>query len=233
LRKSLLDHFWDLDASLDQVAAGQARELSDFADGVYQSKIRRNPDRVQVQLIRQGNSDGRPLTITKGLTLSAGSDTLGAIQDRAYRRRALHSASSSTSLASLGNRRPVLPHSFPPLLGRARKGLVFTSAWPTPNASLVCTICALNLDEWLGLDVGLIWDRLTSVWTFPIETVSQSEGGFELVHQSVVVIPHWEIRGDAQGRWSTVMRLKLDTSLAASRVGESDSVFAPTVSIRR
>ena len=76
LRKSLLDHFWDLDASLDQVAMGQARELGDFADGVYQSKIRRNPGRAQVQLIRQGRCDGQILTVTKGLTLSAGSDVL-------------------------------------------------------------------------------------------------------------------------------------------------------------
>ena len=46
-------------------------------------------------------------------------------------------------------------------------------------------------DEWLGIDVGLTASRPTHFWTFPIETVSQSEGGFELVHQSVVVLPHW------------------------------------------
>ena len=45
-------------------------------------------------------------------------------------------------------------------------------------------------DEWLKLDVGLKMSRPTSFWTFPIETVSQSEGGFELIHQSVVVMPH-------------------------------------------
>jgi alpha-amylase len=47
--------------------------------------------------------------------------------------------------------------------------------------------------------------------------VSQSEGGFELVHQSVVVQPHWFIQGDAEGRWSVTMRLACDTSLAESR----------------
>ena len=43
------------------------------------------------------------------------------------------------------------------------------------------------------------------------------EGGFELVHQSVVVQPHWHVRGDANGRWAVTMRLALDTSLAESR----------------
>jgi alpha-amylase len=56
------------------------------------------------------------------------------------------------------------------------------------------------------------------IWTFPVETVSQSEGGFELVHQSVVVIPHWRVRPDAQGRWSVTLHLEVDTHLAESRM---------------
>ncbi|HAH45032.1 MAG TPA: hypothetical protein DCM07_09300, partial [Planctomycetaceae bacterium] len=44
-----------------------------------------------------------------------------------------------------------------------------------------------------------------SIWTFPIETISQSEGGYELVHQSSVVIPHWEFVADEHGRWSVTI----------------------------
>jgi alpha-amylase len=55
------------------------------------------------------------------------------------------------------------------------------------------------------------------LWTFPIETVSQSESGFELVHQSVVVQPHWYIQAGADGRWSTTMTLAIDTSAAERR----------------
>ena len=56
------------------------------------------------------------------------------------------------------------------------------------------------------------------LWAFPIETVSQSEGGFELVHQSVAVLPHWHVHGDANGRWSAALQLIADTSLAESRM---------------
>ena len=56
-------------------------------------------------------------------------------------------------------------------------------------------------DRWLGIDVSLEIDRPSGIWAFPIETVSQSEGGFELVHQSVCVQPHWIVTGDADGRW--------------------------------
>ena len=75
-RKSLLDLFYDNDATLAAVASGQAAVRSDFADAVYEARIRRNPDRIQVQLIREGNACGVPVRITKGLTLDAGSSTL-------------------------------------------------------------------------------------------------------------------------------------------------------------
>ena len=74
------------------------------------------------------------------------------------------------------------------------------------------------IDQWLGIDVSFAISRPTSIWTFPIETVSQSEGGFELVHQSVAVIPHWIVTGDANGRWTMTMALTLDTTLAESRM---------------
>jgi len=47
------------------------------------------------------------------------------------------------------------------------------------------------VDEWLGIDVALSLSQPGGIWTFPIQTVSNSEGGFELVHQSTAVVPHW------------------------------------------
>ena len=69
------------------------------------------------------------------------------------------------------------------------------------------------MDGWLGLDVGLSCNRPTNFWTFPIATVSQSEGGFEAVHQSVVVMPHWLIEADEQGKWGVTMRLSLQSTI--------------------
>jgi len=83
------------------------------------------------------------------------------------------------------------------------------------------------VDEWLGIDVGLKVSRPTRIWAFPVESVSQSEGGFELVHQSVAVQPHWIVVPDAEGRWTVTMRLTLDTSRAESRM-ESHAVAAAT-----
>ena len=78
------------------------------------------------------------------------------------------------------------------------------------------------VDQWLGIDVHWSADRPTHLWAFPIEAVSQSEGGFELVHQSVVVQPHWYATGDAHGRWAVTMTLSLDTTAAAQRSAETE-----------
>ena len=72
-------------------------------------------------------------------------------------------------------------------------------------------------DGWLDLAVGLNWSRPAGVWCFPIETVSQSEGGFEGVYQSSAVIPHWIVRGDAGHRWEVT----LVWSLGRAKVEES------------
>jgi len=63
-------------------------------------------------------------------------------------------------------------------------------------------------DEWQKLRVEMEVSRITDFWTHPIETVSNSEGGFELVHQSVCVIPHWFIRAENDGIWECHMKIQ-------------------------
>ena len=60
-------------------------------------------------------------------------------------------------------------------------------------------------------------NRPTDFYAFPIETVSQSVEGFELVHQSVAVQPHWRFVVDSSGVWTVEMRLELDTAVARQR----------------
>jgi hypothetical protein len=79
------------------------------------------------------------------------------------------------------------------------------------------------VDEWLGVDVNLAFSRPAGLWTFPVESVSQSEGGFELVHQSVAVQPHWLVQGDEDGRWSVSIHMTVDTALAESRLEQSQA----------
>jgi alpha-amylase len=209
-RKSLVDLFYDNDATLEAVAAGQAPIVSDFTAAVYEARIRRNPDRIQVQLIRAGSAAGAPVRITKGLTLDAGSATLqiAYLLENLPQDRPLHFA---VELNFAGLPAGADDRYFRDLDGNHLGQL---------GARLDLTdVLGLGLvDEWLGIDVGLRASRPTHFWTFPIETVSQSEGGFELVHQSTVVQPHWHVTPDREGRWSVSFELVLDTSRAEGRL---------------
>ncbi len=208
-RKSLIDLFYDTDATLDAVASGQAAQRGDFVSGAYEARFRRYPDRIQVQLLREGTALGAPLRITKGLTLDAGSATLQVayLLENLPRDRQLHFAvemnfAGMPSNAEGRNFSDIEGH----ILGQLGSKLNLER------------VLGLGLtDEWLGLEAGLKMSRPTNFWTFPIETVSQSEGGFELVHQSVVVMPHWMVEADKEGRWSVTMQLVLDTARAESR----------------
>jgi hypothetical protein len=59
------------------------------------------------------------------------------------------------------------------------------------------------------LDIALTLDRPALLWRFPIETVSQSEGGFERVYQSSVVFPNWIIRLEPGEVWKVVLRQEI------------------------
>jgi alpha-amylase len=208
-RKSLLDHFFADDASLESVSRGQATELGDFIGLPYEARLRRNPDRVQAQFKRDGHVGDLQIRITKGVTLNAERSTLeiAYLMEGLPTDRTLHFgiefnfaglpagaddryfSQTDQRLGNLGSRLDL----------KQQHDLSLT-------------------DEWLGMSVHLSASAPTDIWAFPVETVSQSEGGFELVHQSVVVIPHWRVRGNQQGRWSMTLHVDVDTRLAESRM---------------
>ncbi|TWT46434.1 alpha-amylase/4-alpha-glucanotransferase domain-containing protein [Botrimarina hoheduenensis] len=213
-RRSLVDHFYDLDTPFEGVRRGEAREAGDFVGAPYETKLRRKPERMQVLFTRDGHVDGHPIRLTKGVTLDAGSATL----EIAY------------LLEGLPNERPLhfsTELNFAGLPAGADDRFFYTT---DPNDSLGNLSTTLDLgdqtelhavDNWLGIDMGVVADRPTSFWTYPLSTVSQSEGGFELVNQSVVIQPHWILQGDANGRWSVALRVTADTSLAEQRALET------------
>ncbi len=211
-RKSLVDLFYDNHATLEAAAAGQAAQRGDFVLGAYEARLRRNPDRVQLMLVRDGMAFGMPLRITKGVTLSAGSSTLeiGYLLEGLHNDIPLHFA---VELNFAGMPAGAEDRYFYDVDGTQLGQL---------GARLdLHEVQGLGLvDEWLGLDVNLKASRPTHFWTFPVESVSQSEGGFELVHQSVAVQPHWFVTPDAEGRWGVTLQMAIDTSRAGNRVEE-------------
>ena len=218
LRNILIDHFWDDQIDVASVQENRSMERGDFADGEFATTIRRNPDRIQVMMAREGNAWGVPLTLTKGVTLNAGSDEIeiaymidGLPQDRQFH------FGVEFNFAGLPD---------------GQDDRFFSDAEGNNLGQLgtaldLKDVRQINLtDQWLGLDVSLKSDQSGGILAYPVQTVSQSESGFELVHQCVSVQPHWIIQGDENGRWICRMTLKMRTESAIKEEPTDETVAA-------
>ncbi len=210
LRRSLIDHFYAAEESLDAIRRGEATELGDFIEGAFETKLRRSSNRIQVMMTRDGMVGDLPVQITKGVTLEADGTSLEVayLLEKLPSDRPLH-FSVEFNLAGLpagADDRFFYQGSLDQRLGHVGTLLDLDA------------VQELGMhDEWQGVDVRWTANQPTKLWTYPVETVSQSESGIELVHQSVTFQPHWLIRGDAQGRWAVAMQLTVDTTVAESR----------------
>jgi alpha-amylase len=221
-RKSLLDHFWDNTVTLPALVRGEAEERGDFVHGIYEAKLRRGADRVQLLMTREGRVAGLPIKVTKGVSLEAGSPQL----EITYLLEGLpadYPLHFGVELNFAGLPSGADDRYF--YRGRGERLGQLQTQLDLDDVRQLGLV-----DEWLGIDIQWTSNQPASLWTYPIETVSQSEGGFELVHQSVAFVPHWLVKGDAEGRWSVTMTVTADTSLAESRMTEAPKREAVAVS---
>lgn len=210
LRKSLIDHFYEPNVSMNELTACQEAELGDFATAPYEHEVKQDGATARVVLSRNGQAAGASVRLTKEIGFEADSDAIEIkyVLEGLPSDRALHFA---------------VEFNFAGMAAGADDRYFYTA--DNDRAGQLQTLQDLAdadriglVDEWLGLDAGLALSKKGGVWAFPVQTVSQSEGGFELVHQSTTVIPHWLVQGDAKGRWEVNLSLKLDVARAESRL---------------
>jgi hypothetical protein len=205
-RKSLVDHFWDVDVAAAAIIDGSACERGDFAEGSYTHEIQRCADRVELRLTRAGNAWGIPFTLSKTLCVRPGSPTI----EIAY---------MLSDLPADFRQHLAVELNFAGMPAQADGRFFYDASGQSLGELGTCldlpAAHSLGLvDDWLGIDAALAIGPASNgaeagIWTFPIQTVSQSEGGFELVHQSVVVMPHWIVTPDPPGNWRVAFTLTL------------------------
>jgi alpha-amylase len=209
LRKGLIDHFYEPRVTLAELNAGKETELGDFVTAKYDYRVGAAGRGVRLALYRSGQAAGAPVRVSKEVTLQPGSDTLEIryTLENVPRDRPLCFAPefNFAGMAAGADDRYFY------FDGRQRAGQLQTlqDLRDVDRIGLV--------DEWLGLDVSLTLSRKGGFWAFPVQTVSQSEGGYELVHQSTAVLPHWLVQPDERGRWEVTLALTLDVSRAQKR----------------
>lgn len=208
-RKSLVDLFLQPRLSFEEFRRGRG-VIGDFATGEYQASVRRGKQRIAVDMTRTGRVSDLTGTVRKLVMVSSDRPNEILIQYH------------------LSGFPPHLPlHLGVEMNFAAMPGGVEDRYFYDQSGSRLGTLdTPLDLrdsdrlslvDEWLGIDASLESTIRGGIWAFPIETISQSEDGYESVHQSVCVVPHWEFVMPESGEWTVELRLTLDTSIAAAR----------------
>ena len=208
-RKSLVDHFLQPGLTHETFVQGHG-EIGDFVEGVYLSKIRRSDERVEATMWREGNLGPYQVKVTKTVALSS---QQGSTLEVTYH------------LEHLPAGLPIhfgVECNFAAMAAGASDRYYYNEQGQNlgPLESIQTTLPSSRIglvDEWLGLDVALDVSQPARFWTQPIQTVSQSESGFELVHQSCSVMPHWQFLAPADGHWTVKLLISLDTSAAQAK----------------
>jgi alpha-amylase len=184
-RFAFIEHFYAAGTTLDGITRGDCGDLGDFGSGRYEIIDRSaSSSAAKLHLRRAGRVAGRAVTVEKTLTLE------GARLTAAYRLAADGASApltfaSESSLTLLAGDAPDRYYRVPgrELAPGERK---LAAAGELPAGSPIELV-----DEWDKFYVRVTATPGATLWRYPLETASQSEGGFERTYQASVIVPVW------------------------------------------
>ncbi|HXU69544.1 MAG TPA: alpha-amylase/4-alpha-glucanotransferase domain-containing protein [Polyangia bacterium] len=184
-RLGFVDHFLAPGTTLEALHGNRYGEDGDFAGTLYdvidQSA---SSAAARVHLRRRGRVAGRAVTVDKTITLE------GARLTAAYRISAEGSAAPLTfaSESSLTLLAGDAPDRYYRVAGRelSKDERKLASAGELPAGTTLELV-----DEWDKFFVRVSATPGALLWRHPLETASQSEGGFERTYQASVIVPVW------------------------------------------
>jgi alpha-amylase len=219
-RKSLVDHLLLPGASFDQLLDGRAR-IANLHQKQFDFVTDRDENEVRAEMITRINWMGRPVSFTKSLKITnedSGTLHISYAFDNLPPNETIH---FGIEFNFAGIAADSEDRYFYDSNGRQFGPINSRLDWSdVPRIGLV--------DEWLGVDASLEFSKPAGIWSIPIQTVSQSEGGYELVYQSCSMLTHWEFPVSEDGRWEVEIALSIDTSMAqAKHLAETGAASTP------
>ena len=216
-RRSALIRILPLDLTPAAWGAGGRGELGDFAAGRYRI-VRLDPDRAVMARDGAATMDGHRYPLSAEIEVLVGGGrmdpslsvtaTIRNTGDRALEAR-VGIEWALTMLGGGGN-----PEAWWEIEGE-RSGHDSTGA-----ATGVARIGQGN--SWLGLAVETAVSPPADAWHAPIETVSNSEAGFERVYQGGALLLSWPVSIPPGGSWSASVehRATVDVDRAVAEAGQ-------------
>ena len=211
-RYSLLDHFFGPEASIESVSGCSYPELGDFVNQPYDYKINSRAGTMHARLWRNGalrvGSSTHRLRVTKEVTLKKdSSDLMIRYWIKNQEQRPIDVWFGVEFICGL------LAGDADDRYYKTRNGRLEAGTLRSRGVIEDANDVSL-VDEWLGVQVQLVAPGCSSIWRFPIETVSLSEAGFERIYQGAVVIPNWRVH--LVHSWSTAIAYRIRTRRSGS-----------------
>jgi len=202
-RASLIDHFLSKEETLDAFRMSVYEELGDFIDKPYEKKEsgargQKPEDGMMIILSRDGKVQKQNVKIEKRLLIKGNEIEVKYL------------------VANLGK------NAF-----EAKFGIEFNLILPCcdgvdgfydipvkdkgfGSSGEIAGVRQISLvDQWTKMRLDFSFDKDTSMWRFPIETVSISEAGFERIFQGSCIIFFWDIAADRT--FETGFKIKVES----------------------
>ncbi len=205
-RASMVERFLPLETTVENLLHGQYKELGDFHQAVFQHKLeepKRKGQPLQMILNHPGLVDGAPVQLTKRLSLDPNDFDLKVL----YQLKNLSSKELRFLFMSEWN--------LTMLAGDASDRNYFIKDRNVKETRLNSAGAELNVTEagmrdgWLQLEAVFQTDKPAYFWRYPVETISQSEGGFERVYQGSCLLWGWQVVLPPEGAFEAPLSLRL------------------------
>jgi len=203
-RICLLDHFLGEDTDFDKFAQVTYQEAGDFVIEPYEFMPKRRGNEISLVLHRNGSVSGKPVKLEKNISLFARQSIINI----------------NYEISNPGKEKIDLwfgtEYNFSLLAGRADDRYYVVDDIELADKQLASRGILDDVrrikvvDEWKGLSVSLDLEKPAQFWRFPIETVSQSESGFEKNYQSSVIFPHWRFSLNPGEKWEIKLSLRIE-----------------------
>lgn len=219
-RNSLIDHFFSNHESIETFQRGEYGEAGDFVTGPYIASFANSETETLLTLTREGTvrptgNAGTSQTVrVKKIIRAVAGESLVKIDYQILNlgpevlsgrfgvefNITLLAGNAPDRYYRINGEKPAAPH----LAG-------------TGEAEEVHTLSLT--DEWGGIQWRIHTHRPATLWRFPIETVSQSEAGFEKIYQGSCLLLHWKTHLAPEELFT--LQLKMDVTALSKEKEET------------
>jgi len=204
-RASLIDHFLGAGTTIEDFQHSSYEEAGDFVAKPYESTVEELGDGLIVRLKRNGHvwlgGSLSPLHVEKDLTVNALEEGMRVNYRLTNRADApvsgVFASEWNLSLSESAHRK----HCYYSVSSRPGELHKLDNIQSVPDVDSIYI-----KDPELGLTLLLTVGQAARLWRFPIETISNSEDGFELTYQGSCILLSWTFELKPGEKWGVDLR---------------------------